>query len=193
MGPRPATPMAATDPDLVRFQIRRAVCERYAWSVPDDATLDWIATWVGSAGIVEVGAGSGYWAHLLADCGVDVVAFDSTPPGSDRSNRWHPDARTWTAVQQVDATVAASHASRTLLVAWPPLESGAIGLDGYRSAGGQQLIYMGEPERGACGDEVFWSEINSHWQLVEQHLLPQWDLIHDSIHLYGTVDRPYGR
>ncbi len=39
--------------------------------------------------LLEVGAGTGYWAFLLRQAGVAVTAVDSHPPGAQSGNLWH--------------------------------------------------------------------------------------------------------
>ena len=39
--------------------------------------------------LVEVGAGTGYWALQLRQMGVEFTALDSQPPGSRSRNLWH--------------------------------------------------------------------------------------------------------
>ena len=53
----------------------------YSWSVPSEQALECIVRHSQmSAGVVEVGAGTGFWAALLASRGADVLAVDDTPP-----------------------------------------------------------------------------------------------------------------
>ena len=35
------------------------------------------------APLLEIGAGTGYWAHRLRGMGVDILAYDLEPPGTD--------------------------------------------------------------------------------------------------------------
>lgn len=56
------------------------LCLSYAFGVPTDAALDAIAA---RGPVVELGAGTGYWAALLRQAGCDVVAYDITPPSRD--------------------------------------------------------------------------------------------------------------
>lgn len=98
--------------------------------------------------LVEIGAGTGYWASKLRAAGVDVIAFDQAPPDGDAPNRYHAPSPTWTAVLAGDQTVLAAHSNRALFVCWPPLFSSLgdclshytgntvarIGDDGHRTA-----------------------------------------------------------
>jgi hypothetical protein len=48
----------------------------YSWAIPNEDALRAIAA---HGPILEVGAGNGYWAQLLTERGVDVLAFDPVP------------------------------------------------------------------------------------------------------------------
>ena len=61
----------------------------FAFAIPSEAALQamaHVARQVG--GLIELGAGTGYWASLLKQppYSVDVVAFDIQPPGADLKN-----------------------------------------------------------------------------------------------------------
>lgn len=56
--------------------MRRVAIRDYAYAVPSAEALDVIAQESGGR-VVEVGAGTGYWAWLLSRRGVDVVAVDT--------------------------------------------------------------------------------------------------------------------
>jgi hypothetical protein len=92
--------------------------------------------------LVELGAGTGYWAHLLRLMGADVVAYDSAPVGGLRENRYHPDARPWTPVLHGDLRILPLHADRCLFLCWPPTYSALWeALSFYR---GERVIYVGD-------------------------------------------------
>jgi SAM-dependent methyltransferase len=52
----------------------------YAWAIPSPGSIAWIVDVLDGTPLLEVGAGRGYWAALLAQAGIDVVAFDHHPP-----------------------------------------------------------------------------------------------------------------
>jgi len=57
--------------------IRELACGRYAWAVPCTEALTALRR---LSPLVEIGAGTGYWARLLAGHGADVAAYDLAPP-----------------------------------------------------------------------------------------------------------------
>jgi hypothetical protein len=64
--------------DLADDDVRMEYVARYAFGVPTEEALAAIAA-VSPRGVVEIGAGSGYWAALLRDRGVRVEAYDIAP------------------------------------------------------------------------------------------------------------------
>lgn len=60
---------------------RQNLVTRYAWAIPSPESIDWIISYLNGRPVVEVGAGTGYWAWLLSQAGVDVNAYDIKPPG----------------------------------------------------------------------------------------------------------------
>ena len=134
-------PGSAVDAEDVLLKL----AQRYAYVFPSDSSL---ATLAKLGPLVEIGAGTGYWAHRLRAIGVDIVAFDQAPPDQERTNRYHSPTQTWTPVEQGDQTVLSRHADRSLFLCWPPLFSSlgdcltyydgdtvaCIGDGGYRTA-----------------------------------------------------------
>ncbi len=127
-----------------------ALAQHYAYVFPNDSTLAMLA---GLGPLVEMGAGTGYWAHRLRSVGADIVAFDQAPLDGERTNRYHSHTRPWTHVEQGDQAVLAGYADRGLFLCWPPLFSSLgdcltyycggtvaiIGDGGYRTARLDQL------------------------------------------------------
>jgi len=57
---------------------RRELAALFAWSIPGGPALAAMARY---SPLLECGAGTGYWAALLAARGADVLASDVSPPG----------------------------------------------------------------------------------------------------------------
>lgn len=179
---------------------------RYAFAVPDGAALDAVRA-ASPRGVVEVGAGTGYWAHLLHERGVDVVAYDSAPAGS-AENPWFATSAPWFDVQPGDHGVVEGHAERTLLLVWPTRNedwaADAVGL--FAAAGGTTLAYAGETTGGRTGDDRFHAligDLDRCWtcasgvttapcvcgttplfRSVEAVALPRWTGYDDELRLY---------
>ena len=134
---------------------RENLTSRYAFAIPTDETLSVIARY---SPLVEIGAGSGYWAMCLAEYCADVEAYDRYPPGDNEGGsiaemNWHF-KKIWHAVRLGDETSAASVSGRSLFLCWPPPENPMAfrALDSYLKAGGRTVIVVGELKPVAMGD-----------------------------------------
>jgi hypothetical protein len=158
---------------------RENVC-RYSWSITDPETVAFVAEH--SRGrLVDPMAGTGYWAWMLAQSGVDVVAYDLNPPApGSEDNHWHRDAATHVTVHKADATdVTALHADRTLMLSWPPYGFEALRI--LHAYDGDRLIYV-----GCCGDDAFFEELADErlWVEVAERVPVQWFGMHDVVTVY---------
>lgn len=150
---------------------------KYAWAVPDQAALQAIAD---CGKIVEIGAGTGYWAHLLREMGVDVVAFDKAP----YENGWCNNI--WTEIERGGPEEAGKHPDRTLFLCWPPYAQpmAADTLRHYTNAGGKQVVYVGEGFGGCTGDDDFHEMLDRDYKFVCSVHIPRWFGMNDSLKVY---------
>lgn len=122
-------------------------CKKFAWAVPNEKALTAIADH-SPRGVVEIGAGGGYWTKMLRDRGVDVIAYDPAPHVSD----WHEGA--WAEVLLGDHTAVIGHSDRTLLTVWPEYDA-AWSHKMIELFEGEKVIYVGEGSGGCTGDGRF--------------------------------------
>jgi hypothetical protein len=115
------------------------LAQQYAYVFPSDSALSMLA---GLGPLVEIGAGTGYWALRLRSIGVDIVAFDQAPVDGERANRCHFPTRPWTHIEQGDQTALPGYADRCLFVCWPPLFSSLGNCLTYYS--GDTIAYIGD-------------------------------------------------
>jgi len=108
-----------------------SLVERYAWAIPDDRALRILRHF---APLVEIGAGSGYWAALLQAQGVNVIPFDAVVPEEGH-----------TAVRRGGAEVLSTPeaAGRTLFLCYPD-ESGKLAQDCLNRFTGTTIVHVGE-------------------------------------------------
>jgi len=125
----------------------------FAFALPTEAALREIAD-ASPGGVIEVGAGTGYWARLLHDRGVDVVAVDAAPPPSP-DNVWFAGVAPWYPVRVGDETAVDGHTDRTLLLVWPTRNEDwpADAAGRFAAAGGRSLAFVGETVGGRTGDD----------------------------------------
>lgn len=162
---------------------RHDLTSQYAWTITDPATVAFVTEHCGPS-VIDPLAGTGYWAWLLAQHGLDVAASDINPPDGD-GNTWHREGNVFVPVVKADAVDAVTvHGDgRTLLLSWPPYDAD-IGHDVLKAYTGERVVYIGEGSGGCCGDEAMWSALESEWVEVVDHKPVQWFGLHDWVTVY---------
>jgi len=154
---------------------------KYAWAIPTVAVLRRIAA---LGPIIEVGAGSGYWAMELVKLGADIIATDARAEGWVHSPEPHHPVAT------MDATSAVrTHgAGRALMLVWPSYDDPWSGqaLEAYEAIGGRTVIYVGESRGGCTADDAFHERLAKSWT-QEDIEIPQWYGIHDYLTIAKRV------
>ena len=157
----------ANDPErLISIaNTRHQLVERYAFGIPDQAAVNLIADQ--GKPIVEMGAGSGYWAHLLSQVGAEITAYDQ-----HACDVWH-------AVQTGTPELLADPrwSDHLLLLCWPIDD---VGTRSIKAFSGDTVCYVGE-WNGCTADEEFHDLLTDHWTITAEADLPQWGGIHDSL------------
>lgn len=189
------------DPDQQERLIRE-----YSFAIPTDEALAAVAA-CSASGVVEIGSGTGYWARMLHERGVDVIAYDIAPPPSAQ-NRWFAGAAPWFPVRAGDHRVVAAHANRTLLLVWPTSNETwpSDTLQLFADNGGRRVAFVGEAPGGSTGDDLFhallgafdrcWScaydlvarpcicGVRPQWAEVSAHDLPGWGTRTDQLRMF---------
>lgn len=158
--------------------IRDTLTDTYSWSIVTSDALDRVAAFTGGRGVVDFGAGNGYWAYLLTGRGENVVAIDNWAAGKPE-RLWHP-------VQTGSYELLAGTEGRVLLLSWPPRFT-PMALRAAEAWEGSRLIYAGEILRGTA-DPPFHKELADNWRLVERISIPQWRNRSDAIFLFERRD-----
>jgi hypothetical protein len=188
---------------------------QFSFAVPTEEALAAIAA-ASPSGVVELGAGTGYWARLLHERGVDVVAYDLCPPPAPESP-WFAGVTPWFPVGPGGDDAVVAHHDRTVLLVWPTRneEWAARSAAAHHASGGQQLVYVGEGPGGHTGDDqlhallghlnrglacsygpadvVCICNVAQCWQLRRTIRLPHWDGFLDDLHVYHRLDPPKPR
>jgi hypothetical protein len=165
---------------------RRELAARFSWAIPTEAALGL----VGDHGpLLEVGAGTGYWAALLRARGIDVQATDLEPAGST----YHRDSQVWTEVTRSSAVEAVrAWPDRTLFLCWPPPDDDAAGYAAVRAYAGDTVVYVGGGADGPTGTARLQRELDLNWTVTDELALPSWPGIPDRLTVWrrSSVRRP---
>lgn len=153
------------------FAKRSRLVKRYAWAVPNLPALTAIADL--DCPVVEIGAGTGYWASLLAVLGVPIVAFDEAP-----GRNQYCDHAPYAPVYPGDHRVLEHFArwchgdSHALLLCWPPMSPMAA--ECVEAFQGDTLIYIGEGLGGCCADDRFFQLVTGETLGAEDEQTGEW-------------------
>lgn len=148
----------------------------HAWAVPSVEAIDMIVKH-SPAGVVEIGAGTGYWARLLRERGLFVMAFDEAPHDNPQAQG------TWSPVEKGGPEKAALWPQLTLFLCWPPYNL-PMAHECLRAYSGSTVAYVGEGYGMATGDDAFHDELEDNWDLIDEVALPRWFGIRDDLHIY---------
>lgn len=145
-------------PDVIAPRWR--LTKTFAWAIPTPGDIAWMVGYLGGRGVVDFGAGTGYWAWQLAQAGVDVLAFDKEPGGNHycAPTPFHDVRR-----GQVDTLLILDHDRDALFLSWPPYKD-PFGADLLRAYRGDMLFYAGEPDGGCCADDDFFELLDKEWE-----------------------------
>jgi hypothetical protein len=165
--------------NVVRFEAykeREKLCKEYSFAVPNQEAIDEICKY---SPIIEVGAGTGYWAFLVSKNGGDIIASDISEIGR---NKYKFSAQYYEIIKE-DHTIAAKYPDRALLLVWPPYNK-PMAYDALMAYQGDIVIYIGEDYGGCCADDKFHQELMNNWEIVNDISIPQWSGIHDYLTVY---------
>lgn len=157
-----------------RYSSRGKMVEKYAWAIPNNETIDIIKKY---SPIVEIGAGTGYWAYMMDQVRIDIVAYDKEPYKNGYCEG------KWLEVKKGGSEKVKDHPKRALFLCWPPYED-PMAHEAIRFYKGDTIIYIGESSRGCTGDDKFHEELYKYWEEIEEYRIPQWLGLHDRLFIY---------
>jgi hypothetical protein len=170
------------------YTTRHELCHKYSFAIPNDEAIEKIASF---GKILEIGAGTGYWASLISAAGAEVAAIDLAPVGGPWKNEWafkekHYPVEQGNGWEWVDAFTP----EYTLMMCWPPMDNMAA--DCLNSTHGDRVIYIGE-WNGCTANDTFFSMVDggwyeddqslARWKIEEQIYLPHWPSVHDAMYI----------
>jgi len=163
-----------SDPFLSKYIFREKLVLIYAWAVTDPNALDAIVKATQDTGIIEIGAGRGYWASILANCGVNVVAYDTGK--DDYIGSYYP-------VGNDGTEMVSEHKNRALFLCWPPYDT-SMAYDCVSKYQGNTLIYIGENRGGCNANDDFFNFVSKNFKLDCRIDMAQWKGLHDDLYIY---------
>jgi len=157
-------------PKEFQLALRKKLIWAFSWAVPSNDVIEAIAKF---SPIVELGAGTGYWAWLLEQAGTKVHAFD----------REYLNPPHWTIVNEGTPESLNDYSKEySLLLCWPPFEE-PMALQALKQFRGMNVIYVGE-FRGRTGDNDFHLELETKYAISQQLEIPTWPGFSDKVFFF---------
>lgn len=139
--------------------------------------------------VVEMGAGTGLWARILSQLGINVIAFDTFLSNHDSDS----DSVTYNTKPDFFDVIKGSVSdlekldtrNDILLLAWPPLQN-KMDTSSLKAFNGMDLIYIGE--LGGCtGSLEFCDVLSKSWKFVKVFEQPNSPMVKSCISHYQRI------
>lgn len=150
-------------------QARHLASVFYSFAVPDDHALNLISQY---KPIIEIGAGTGYWALLLNQMGIEVKAFDCNPRSKDLT--FYP-------VEVGTPEKCKEFPDYTLFICYPPL--GEDCNEWIKHYSGEYVLFIQEGCTGQSSD----LEDPKQWENIISYQLPNWYNCRETLEIYKRV------
>jgi len=161
--------------------IRPKLITNFALAVPDERAISLIADM--RKPIIEIGAGTGYWAYLLSQSGVDIVAYDKVPTATGL-NPFFKSKNQFCDVFRGGVEDIQFHPGRVLFLCWPVYDN-PMAVDALNAYKGDTLIYVGEGPYGCTASAAFWDALDAGWSQNTRWSIPNFIGIHDTLSFYS--------
>lgn len=159
---------------LSGFELREKCVTKYSFAIPNAKAIDTICKY---SPIVEIGAGTGYWAKLIKQAGGVIKAYDSFEWEDIKVGRYFPVLEG--SYEKLE-TVSKDH---TLFLCWSPYAE-PLAYNCVKSFKGKYLIDVGEGIGGCTGDDAYHKYVAENFEEVEEVEIPRWEGIHDRLTVY---------
>jgi hypothetical protein len=159
------------------FQHRGILVSKYAWAIPNKKAIKELCKY---SPLVEIGAGTGYWANLVKQMGGIVDCYDKYL----LDKNYYKHTTHYTNIKEGDESILNNISPKVnLFLCWPPYNSSMANkcLNIFK---GNYLIYIGEGYDGCTGDNMFHEELEKKWEEINVINIPQWFEIHDYMFIY---------
>ena len=174
-------------------RIRDPFVRHFSWAIPYSKTLAALALRLKEySRILEVGAGTGLWAHLLKELHeIPVVATDQSD-GNYRQGWVQHRQHRYCSVEVIDAVSAIEkYNPEVLILIWAPFshpdspyQEPPMATNSLKAFKGNILVWIGEPPGGCTADDFFFEELHSNWERIDDIGIPSWYQIDDSCSIW---------
>lgn len=144
---------------------------KYSFAIPNEEAIEEIVKY---SPLIEIGAGSGYWAYLINKKGGDIITFDNKRREYDKY---------WYNVNYGNTNKVKEYPERTLFLCWPENED-SMGFDSIKNSISETVILIGE-KNGCTGSKGMDSLLRRNYTLEKHISIPQWMCNRDRLTIYS--------
>jgi len=164
------------------YKFRSELIRNFSFAIPTEEAINELIKY---NPLIEIGAGTGYWAYLINKYGGDIIAFDN----NERDDEWNNVSKekyfkkNWFDVKYGNEKMILNFPNRTLFMCW--IEYGSeIGLECLKLYKKNYFLYIGEDGGGCCATDSFFDYLKKHWKLKKTINIPQWSGIRDYFNIF---------
>lgn len=171
---------SVADPMRLPFEVKKARKELrafYSWAIPTDEAIEEIAK---LGAVVEIGAGTGYWASLINEAGGRIKAFDIAPPSRDKNS--YCSSHLFFEVEKGGTEVLENFSEASLFLCWPPRNQ--MALKSLETFTGEKVIYIGERWGGWTADHEFERKLILEFTQIGEIEIPCWPGSYDDLSIW---------
>jgi hypothetical protein len=134
--------------------------------------------------LMDVMAGSGWWAKILNEVGIETEAIDKCLEDNMYIKKKHFDIKYGDAIEFIGGLTS----PRDIILSWPPYE----GADAYYALCklpiGSRVFYMGEGVGGCTGELCMFRCFEKNFKSLCEVMLPQFFGMHDYLEVFEKVN-----
>jgi hypothetical protein len=153
------------------LMIRCKYVEKYSWAIPTWEAIKLLTEFP----IVEMGAGTGYWASLIQGAGGVCIPMDCEVK-----------EKTFTNVVYGVPELLKPFRDHALFLCWPPYNT-PMAYKCLLNYPGNTVIYIGEGHGGCTGCDYFHEELSAKYKCIRTLDIPQFWGLHDYLSIWSKV------
>lgn len=145
---------------------RKKLVEEYSWAIPNKKSINYLSNY---NNLVEVGAGSGYWAYLINKNEGDCSPYDKT------------NINGYCEVKNYNGDIEINN----LLLCWPPSKN-KLAYNITKNKKPKNIVFIGL-KTDVTGSKEFHKYIKNNYREINVIDIPSWPRVDDKLYSYRII------